>query len=126
MIRGDDRVSVGIARLEVVVPGARSLKDRRQVLVSIRDRILHRFAVSFHEVGTGDDAQRQTVVITTAGNDAKLIRSVLDQCIGVLRDHPVAQLGQVDVDVFRWHPSEQSWASRMMAELGGAAEDRDE
>jgi uncharacterized protein YlxP (DUF503 family) len=114
----EERIFVGVLRVEVRVPGARSLKDRRQVVSSLRDRMRHRFDISFHEVGVGEDPQYQTFVVTTSGNDAQKIRSVLDQCAGMVRDHQVAEPTQVDVDVFRWQPPEGSWAERMMAELG--------
>jgi uncharacterized protein YlxP (DUF503 family) len=104
------------------VQGARTLKDRRQTIVSIGDRLRHRFPVTFHEIGTGDDPTRQTVVLTTASNDPRLVRSILDQCVAMVHAHPVAVAAEVDLDVFRWHSSRESWAARMMAELGHAEE----
>lgn len=124
--RDEDVVYVGVLHLVVGVPGARSLKDRRQVVVSIGDRMRHRFPVSFHEIGGGEDPQRRVLAVTTAGNDGRLVRSLLDQCAAMVREHPVARALQVDVDVFRWHPSTEDWASRMMAEIGGAAEEEDD
>jgi uncharacterized protein YlxP (DUF503 family) len=118
-------IYVGVLRLDLVVPGAHSLKDRRQGILSIRDRLRHHFDVTFHEIGDGGDPRRQTVVLTTAGNDARVVRSVLDRCVGAVRQHPVVEAAQVDVDVFRWHPSED-WAARMMAELGSAADGSEE
>jgi len=119
MLEGDPpRIWVGVLRIEVLVPGARSLKDRRQTVRSVRDRMRSRFEVTVHEVGTGSDPGRQTLVITTAGNDAAPIRSVLDRCGDLVRRHAVASVGRVDVDVFRWHPPEDRWAARMMEELG--------
>jgi uncharacterized protein len=120
---GSARIFVGVLRLTVQVRGARSLKDRRQVLVSIRDRMRHRYDVTFNEVGDGEDPSHRVVVVTTAGNDGRVVRSVLDQCARMLEEHPVAVALQVDVDVMRWHPSGDDWASRMMAEVGSEAED---
>ena len=127
MTRGgaEERVYVGVLLVVLRVPGARSLKDRRQGILSVRDRVRHKFDVTFHEIGGGEDPQLQTVVMTTAGNDARLVRSVLDQCAGVVREHPIVEPARVDVDVFRWHPSPEDWASRMMSELGASGE-RDE
>lgn len=121
--RTDEKIFVGVARLELSVPGARSLKDRRQALLSLRDRLRHRFDVTFHEVGVQDEATRQVVVLTTAGNEPRLIRSILDQCVAVVHEHPVAVASRVDVDVFRWQASEQDWAARMMTELAAPPEE---
>jgi uncharacterized protein len=117
-----ERIHVGVLRLALTVRGARTLKDRRQTVSSIGDRLRHKFPVTFHEIGTGDDATRQVVVITTAGNDPRLLRSVLDQCVAIVHAHPVASAAEVDLDVFRWHPSREDWAARMMAELGSGEE----
>ncbi len=114
-----ERIFVGVLRVAIRVPGARSRKDRRQVVRSLRDRLRHRFEVTFHEVDDPSDGQRQVVVLTSAGNDGRTIRAMLDRCADFVRTHPVAHAEQVDVDVFRWHPSNNAdWAGRMMAELG--------
>ena len=109
-------------RLVLTVSGARTLKDRRQTLVSLGDRLRHRFPVTFNEIGTGSDPTRQTVVLTTASNDPRLVRSILDQCVAIVHAHPVAVAAEVDLDVIRWHSSREGWAARMMAELGTAEE----
>ena len=109
---------VGVLRMVVTVPGARTLKDRRQGVLSVKDRLRHRFDVTCNEVGSADDPQRQPIVCTTAGNDQRSIRTILDRCVGLVREHPAVVLGEVDVDVFRWHPSREDWAARMMQEIG--------
>ncbi|MBX2798763.1 MAG: DUF503 domain-containing protein [Myxococcales bacterium] len=113
----DDRIYVGVVRLVIQVPGARTRKDRRQVISSVRDRLRHRFEVAVHEIGTSGDPTHQVMVLTTAGNDARVVRSVLDRCVGTVHDHPVAIAIQVDVDVSRWQSSADDWAARMMDEL---------
>ena len=122
---GEERIFVGVLRVVLSVRGAQSLKDRRQGVISVRDKVRSRFDVSFHEI-SGEDHQRRTVVMTTAGNDQRVIRTVLDQCVGVVREHPVVEAAEVDVDVFRWQPSKEDWAARMMAELGAPEEEPDE
>jgi len=122
----DDRVFIGVAYLSVRVPGARTLKDRRTVIASVQDRLKHRYGISVHEIGQGSDPTRQTIVLTTAGNDGALVRKVIDQCVGQVHAHPTAIAEQVDTDVFRWEPSQDDWAARMMAELGSDAGDDDE
>lgn len=117
------RVFVGVMVAEIRVRGARSLKDRRQVLVSIRDRLRHGFDVSVHELSAGEDPQTGRIVCTTAGNDRRTIESILGRCAEVVRTHPIAEAGRIDLDVFRWHPSAQSWEERMLRELGREGSD---
>lgn len=114
-----ERIFLGVMRAVVEVPGAVSLKDRRQGVASVSDRIRRRYAVSLHEVG-GDDPSRQTLVLTTAGNDARLVRSTLDACAALVREHPIVVPVQLDIDVFRWTASPDDWAARMMREVGSS------
>lgn len=118
-----DRIYIGVLHVVLRIPGARTRKDRRQTVSSVRDRLRARFDVSVHEIGTSGDPQYQTLVCTTSGNDAKVLRTVLDSCAGAIHSHPVAEATQLDIDVFRWQPSEGDWAARMMAELSDEDED---
>jgi uncharacterized protein len=104
-----ERIFIGVGRLVIAIPGARSLKDRRQAVRSLTDRLRHRFSVSVHEVGEDDRPGQQVLIVTSAGNDGALVRSILDQVVGVAAGHPRGLLHQVDVDVFRWHPAQSHW-----------------
>jgi len=100
---GDDPIFVGVARLVLRIPGARTLKDRRQVVGSLIDRIRHRFPVSVHPVDTLDHPGRQIIVCTTAGNDGAVLRSNLDKIVAFAHSNGGLLVGGVDVEVFRWH-----------------------
>jgi uncharacterized protein YlxP (DUF503 family) len=98
-----EKIFVGVLRLGLRIPGARSLKDRRQAVSSLRDRVSHRFPVSVHEIDTADLPGRQVLAVTTAGNDATVIRANLDRIASFAASSALVQVSEVDVDVFRWH-----------------------
>src|SRR5690606_9610944 len=77
--RMNERIYLGVLRMALTIPGARSRKDRRQAVVSLRDRVLHRFDVSFHLIGDSDRPSRQVVVLTTSGDDPAVLRQTLDR-----------------------------------------------
>ena len=62
---------VGVARLRLHLPGARSLKDKRQVVRSIKDRLRNSFNISIAEIDVTDLWQRATlgVVSISASRD---------------------------------------------------------
>lgn len=107
---GEYDVRVAVLRVVVSLPGARSLKDKRQVLRSVRDRLRHRFEVSCHELPMGDRPGTGGLVITTAGQDAGPIRQTMDRIAGMLHAHPSMVVTSLDIDVFPWHPAGQDWA----------------
>jgi uncharacterized protein YlxP (DUF503 family) len=123
-MRGDaaPRVFVGVLLAELRIRGAQSLKDRRQVVVSLRDRLRHAFDVSVHELADTEDPQQGRIVCTTAGNDRRTIESILGRCAEVVRTHPIAEAGRIDLDVFRWHPSAESWEAQMLRSLSGGGD----
>ena len=72
---------VGVLRLTLYIPGASSLKDKRQVLRKVIDRLRSRFNVSVAEVGDNDIWQRAVVGITAVANDHSFVNEVLDKCV---------------------------------------------
>ena len=102
-------VRIGVLRMVLSISGARTLKDRRQVVRSLRDRVRHRFAVTWNEVDAKNTPTRCTVVCTTAGDDARLLRSMLDRVQAFVEQSGSAWPISVDSEVFQWHPSDVTW-----------------
>ncbi len=70
---------VAVCRVELVIPGANSLKAKRMVLRSLLDRIRARFHVSIAEVGEQDTWQRASIGFAVVSNDRALVTSIADQ-----------------------------------------------
>ena len=70
---------VGILRLTFHVPHARSLKDKRRVVLKFRDRVRARFGVSIAEVAEQDKLQRAVFGVSVVSGDAAVCDSVLQQ-----------------------------------------------
>jgi uncharacterized protein YlxP (DUF503 family) len=70
---------VGVLRLAFHIPHARSLKDKRRVVLKFRDRVRARFDVSIAEVGAQDLHQRAVFGVAVVSGDASVCDSVLEQ-----------------------------------------------
>jgi uncharacterized protein YlxP (DUF503 family) len=70
---------VGVLRLTFHVAHARSLKDKRRVVLRFRDRIRARFDVSIAEVEAQDTLQRAVFGVAVVSSDAAVCDSVLGQ-----------------------------------------------
>lgn len=68
---------VGVARMVLSVPGARSLKDKRQVVRSFRDRVRARLSASIAEVGDLERYQVATLGVAVVARDAAHCASLL-------------------------------------------------
>jgi len=79
-------VVIGACEVRLMILGARSLKEKRKVLKSLKDR-LSRMNVSVAEVDDNDKWQAATLGITLVSNDAGFVNSVLDKIIQGIEDN---------------------------------------
>jgi uncharacterized protein YlxP (DUF503 family) len=68
---------VGVLRLSLDIVGARSLKDRRSVVRSLKERAQSRMKVSIAEVGVLDDPRRATLGVAVVSSSASVCDQVL-------------------------------------------------
>ena len=87
---------VGVLQVEVHVPEAHSLKDKRSVLKSLRDRLRNTFNVAVAEVDANDLWQRATVGIAAVGEDRAYVEGLLRHVTQWMRAARVVELIRVD------------------------------
>jgi len=79
---------VGLLTLEIHIPDAHSLKDKRQVLRSLKDRLRSHFNVAVAELEYQDTWQRAQVGVVSLSNDSthleQSLREVLDESERIL------------------------------------------
>jgi len=64
-------MAIGLLTLEIYIPDARSLKDKRQVLRSLKDRLRGHFNVAVAELDYHDVWQRSLVGVVTISNNGR-------------------------------------------------------
>jgi uncharacterized protein len=77
----DETFLIGALRVALRIPGARSLKDRRRSVLSIRDRIHANHGAAVAEVGWLEEPGHAVLGFTLVSNDAALLRSRLDAIV---------------------------------------------
>ena len=90
---------VGSLRVRLLIRESRSLKDKRQVVRSIKDRLHNAFNVSVAEVDAQDHRQLVVLGLAMVSNEAKHVRSAFEQIVAALREHPVAELLDHEMEV---------------------------
>lgn len=91
---------VGTLRVRLLVREARSLKDKRQVVRSVTDRLRHQYNVSVSEVDARDQPQVIVLGVAMVGDVAGAIRTELERIQEALRRHPVAQYADGEIEVY--------------------------
>jgi uncharacterized protein YlxP (DUF503 family) len=83
---------VGVMRLVLEIPGARSLKDKRQVVRSFKERVKSRLSVSIAEVGHLDKLQLATFGVAVVSGDAAMCEELLGRVTSMAGSLPDAIL----------------------------------
>jgi uncharacterized protein YlxP (DUF503 family) len=101
---------VGVLRLTLYIHGASSLKDKRQVLRKVTDRLRARYNVGVAEVGDNDVWQRAVVGIVAVANDSRFINEVLDKCV---RDAgKIAEIVNREMEIETYSEMKRDWAQK--------------
>jgi len=68
-----------------MIHDAMTLKDKRRVVKSVKDRIAHEFNVSIAEVDALDRHRQAILGICLVGNDGHFVRQSLDKVLNHIR-----------------------------------------
>jgi hypothetical protein len=90
---------VGICTVELFIPDGQSLKSKRQVVKSLKDRLRDKFNVSVSEVGGQDLWQKAVLGIACVANETAYVNQVLDQVLNQIRSVPMVEIVQSRIEL---------------------------
>jgi uncharacterized protein len=85
-------VIIGSIIWELHLDGCQSLKDKRHVLRSIKDRLRHQFNVSVAETDHQDTWQRAELAVCVVSSDRKYAEGVLRAADNLVASAPGARI----------------------------------
>ena len=89
---------VGVLQIEISVGDAMSLKDKRRVVLSLKDRIGHSHNVSIAEVGALDEHRRSILGVAMVGNDKRYVEGGLSKLLDLVRSVPSVSLMDYQIE----------------------------
>ena len=90
---------VGLCTIELYIPDSHSLKAKRQVIRSLKQRLRDKFNVSVAEVGEQDLWQKALLGIACVANESAYVNEVLDQAVNLVRSVPSIELVKYRVEM---------------------------
>jgi len=78
---------IGLLALEIFLPYSQSLKDKRRVLNTLRDRVRGRFNAAFAELDFQEKWQRSRIGIVTLNSQKRLVDQVLQRICRDVEDN---------------------------------------
>jgi uncharacterized protein YlxP (DUF503 family) len=91
---------VGVLKVRLAVFEAVSLKDKRRVVRSLKDRLGARHNVSIAEVDDLDQRQAATLGLAMVSNDARFVESSLSKIVDEIRAFRRASLLDYAIELF--------------------------
>jgi uncharacterized protein len=92
-------MTVGVLQIELAVYEAFSLKDKRRVIKSLKDRIAHAHNVSIAEVGALDEHRRSILGIAMVSNDSGYVQGALDKLVDFVKAVPQVSIVDYQIDL---------------------------
>ena len=83
---------VGIVRIELFIPGAQSLKDKRQVVRSLKDRLRERVHAAVAEVDHQDLWQRAALGLAVVSEEGGHVHELLNHARQITESVYAAQI----------------------------------
>ncbi len=83
---------VSVALFEIHIPHAQSLKDKRMVVKSLREKLRHRFEISAGEVGLHDLHQRARMGLSFVTTDHPGADAMLEKVLAFIERNTDATL----------------------------------
>jgi len=91
-----------VLRIDLLIPGSRSLKDRRQAVRSLKERLRSRFGVACAEVGELDSWTRASLGAAAVANEKPILQNVADEISRYAQNDPRVQVTGVERDIMHY------------------------
>ena len=91
---------VGVTRWVFHLPGCRSLKMKRSVIRSLRDRIIAKFKISAAETGLQDNPSMAELTACVVSGNRRQVESIMGHVDTLVRAEPRAHIMECETEIF--------------------------
>ncbi|MDD3312334.1 DUF503 domain-containing protein [Pseudodesulfovibrio sp.] len=90
----------GVLTLEFRLHGNRSLKDKRKVALSLKQKLRNKFNVAVAEVDALDVHDKLVLAVATVANETKRVESSLAKALAMVEAISPAELTRCNTEIF--------------------------
>jgi uncharacterized protein len=90
---------VGICRLDLMLSDCSSLKDKRQVIRSLIERLKSRFNISIAEVGFLDLLRRSEIGFSVVSNETRHLESLMGKVVNFIEGDSRVQIVSIHKEI---------------------------
>lgn len=92
-------VFIGILRVEFMLHGNQSLKDKRRVALSLKQKVRNKFNVSVAETGSEDSMDYLALSIVSVSNSRRHVESRMTKCLNMVQAACDEELVYDDIEI---------------------------
>lgn len=93
---------VAVVQFDLFMPHNRSLKEKRQLLNRLKDRVYSQLKVTVNEVDAGDLWQRAKLGFALVGHEEKQLDSIMTRTMNFIVAMGVGEVGAEDRDFIHY------------------------
>lgn len=90
---------IGVLRVEFMLHGNESLKDKRRVAQSLKQKVRNKFNVAIAEVGSENNMDYLSLSIVSVSNDKKHLESRMTKCLNMVQAACDEELVYDDIEI---------------------------
>ena len=95
---------IGVLRLTFRLHENRSLKGKRRMANSLKQKLRNKFNVAVSEVESLDDHKRLVLALTTVANDSRKVESRLSKALAMTEAAATEELVDSQMEILGIHP----------------------
>jgi len=92
-------VTIGVLHMDFLVPGARSLKDKRRVIKSLKDQLRSRFNCAVAETEHQDLWIRARLTVCVVSNESRHANTQLNEIARFCANKPGAEMADYQIEM---------------------------
>ena len=91
---------IGLLEIDILIPEPRSLKQKRSILKSLKDRLRRTFNISVCEIGYQDVWTRSRLAVACVGTDGARVSSILSNVLNLIERERDIELLDTRMETF--------------------------
>jgi uncharacterized protein YlxP (DUF503 family) len=97
---------VGVCRVTLIVPESHSLKEKRMVVRSIKDRTRLKFNVAIAEVASQDNWQEAVIGFAVVANEKRFVQEMVEKVVSYIDGLALAKMVDDEKDIIQYGEGE--------------------
>jgi uncharacterized protein YlxP (DUF503 family) len=94
-------MNVGYGQIKFFLHGNRSLKGKRKVVKSMRDRVKNKFNVSISEIGDQDEWQSLLIGIAAVSSDSQYLDGLMTKVVDFIDNLHSAEMIDCNIEILK-------------------------